>query len=273
MKVKETPLGTAIVEMKKFILVWSGQSISVIGSGLTSFALGVWVYQKTGSATQFALLSFFSMLPGILAQPFAGALADRWNRRRMLVLCDAGAGACTLIVALLIYAGWLEVWHIYILNAVNSVFRVSQVPAYMAAVTLLVPKRHFGRSAGMMQFSDAVAEIAPPALAGILIAVVHLWGIILIDFATFLFAVGTLLFIRIPHVPRAGSEESQKPSLLNEAVYGWSYIAARPGLLGLLVFFAINNFLFGLFVALSTPLVLSFASDRKSTRLNSSHNR
>jgi MFS family permease len=257
---KDMTLRTAIREMRKFILVWAGQTVSVIGSGLTGFALGVWVYQRTGSATQFALISFFAMLPGIIAQPFAGALADRWNRRKMVVLCDTGAGICTLIIALLIYSDRLEVWHIYILNAVNSIFSVSQGPAYTAAVTLLVPKRHLGRAGGMMQFSEAAGEIAPPVLAGVLMSIVNLWGIIVIDFATFLFAVGTMLLINIPSIPKVLPEGNAKQSLLRDAAYGWSYITTRPGLLGLLVFFAINNFLFGLFLALSTPLVLSFAS-------------
>lgn len=246
-------------EMRTFTLVWAGQSVSVIGSGLTGFALGVWVYQRTGSATQFALISFFAMLPGVIAQPFAGAIADRLDRRRMIVLCDTGAGLCTLAIALLILAGRLEVWHIYLLNAVNSVFSVSQGPAYAAAVTLLVPKRHLGRAGGMMQLSEAVAEIAPPALAGALLAVVQLWGIILIDFATFLFAVGTISLIRMPRVAKAEGGDGEKKSLMREAAYGWGYIKARRGLLGLLVFFAANNFLFGVMLALSTPLVLSFA--------------
>jgi MFS family permease len=246
--------------MRAFVVIWSGQLISVVGSGMTNFALGVWVYQRTGSATEFALIAFFSTMPGIIASPFAGALADRWNRRRMLIACDAGAGLCTLTVALLLYAGRLEVWHIYLINAAKSLFSISQGPTYAAAVSLLVPKRHLGRAGGMMEFSEAASQITAPMLAGILTTVVGLWGIILIDFATFLVAVVTLLSTRIPDAPRDPAEAGAKRSLLRDAAYGWSYIAARPGLFALLIFVAANNFLTSFVIVLSVPLVLSFAS-------------
>jgi MFS transporter, DHA3 family, macrolide efflux protein len=247
--------------MRTFILIWSGQLVSLLGSSLTSFALGVWVYQRTGSATKFALIALFSTLPGVIASPFAGAIADRWDRRRMLIACDLGAGFCTLIIAALLYAGSLEVWHIYIINAVKSLFSIAQGPAFAAATSLLVPKRHLGRASGMVQLSEAVGQIAAPILAVILIAAIHLWGIIFVDFATFLFAALVLLSTRIPRVPAVSTEGlEQQKSLLRDVAYGWSYITTRPGLFGLLVFFALSNFLMGFIFVLSAPLVLSFAS-------------
>src|SRR5437660_5158258 len=211
-------------EMRTFILIWSGQLVSLLGSGLTSFGLGVWVYQRTGSATKFALIALFSSLPGIIAAPFAGAISDRWDRRRMLITCDLGAGLSTLVIALLLYVGRLEVWHIYIIVAVKSFFSISQGPAYAAATTLLVPKRHLGRASGMVQFSEAVGQIAAPILAVILIATIQLWGVIFVDFATFLFAVLVLLSTQIPRVPTALRQGVARRSLVHDVVYGWSYI-------------------------------------------------
>ena len=105
---------------KSFLLIWFGQLISLTGSGLTGFALGVWVYQHTGSVTQFALISLFTTLPGIIFSPIAGALVDRWDRRLAMILSDSGAGLCTLSVALLLLAGRLEVWHIYIVRMLET---------------------------------------------------------------------------------------------------------------------------------------------------------
>lgn len=247
--------------MKTFFVIWFGQFVSVMGTRLSAFALGVWVYQRTGSATQFALIALFTLLPTILISPFAGALVDRWDRRKTLILSDAGAAVGTLAIALLLFAGRLEVWHIYAANLVSSVFGAFQWPAYSATTTLLVPKQHLGRANGMMQISQAAAQIVAPGLAGLLLYLVSLYGVILIDFTTFLVALATLLIVRVPR-PSAAADVSRtaKRSLLREAIYGWSYITQRPGLLGLLIFFAVNNFMLGIVTVLVTPLVLSYTS-------------
>ncbi|MCL7453341.1 MAG: MFS transporter [Anaerolineae bacterium] len=245
---------------RTFLVIWSGQLVSLTGSGLTGFALGVWVYQRTGSVTQFALISLFTALPGIVFSPLAGALVDRWDRRWAMILSDAGAGLCTLIVALLLAANRLEVWQIYILMALSSTFSAFQWPAYSASITQLVPKEHFGRASGMVQLGEAFAQIASPTLAGVLIGVIRVEGIILIDFLTFIFAVVTLSLVHVPK-PKATEEgKAGQGSLLREAAYGWKYIRARPGLLGLLLLFAATNFTSGIVQVLFTPLVLSFTT-------------
>ncbi len=243
-----------------FLLIWFGQLISLIGSELTGFALGVWVYQHTGSVTQFALISLFTALPGIVFSPIAGALVDRWDRRWAMILSDAGSGLCTLGMALLLWAGKLVPWHIYIAMGVSSTFSAFQWPAYNAAVTLLVPKKHFGRASGMTQFGQAAAQIIAPVTAGTLMGVIGVWGIMLIDVATFLFAVATLLPIHVPRPKVSAAGEESRGNLLREAAYGWRYITARPGLLGLLLLFVANNFSISVAQVLFTPLVLSFGT-------------
>jgi MFS family permease len=245
---------------RTFLVVWLGQSVSLLGSSLTGFALGVWVYQRTGSVTQFALISLFTALPGIVFSPLAGALVDRWDRRWAMMLSDCGAGVCTLGMALLLLAGRLEVWHIYVAMAFSSTFSAFQWPAYSAATTLLVPREHLGRSGGMVQLSEAVAQIVSPAAAGLLMGVIGIQGVILIDFATLLFALGTLLTVRIPRPPASGEGKQARGSLLREAAFGWTYLRSRPGLLGLLLFFATTNFATGIVGVLFTPLVLGFTT-------------
>lgn len=246
--------------MGVFLLVWFGQLVSLTGSGLTSFALGVWVYQRTGSVTQFSLILLFAVLPSILISPVAGALVDRWNRRWCMILSDSGAGVITAVLALLLVTGRLEIWHLYLAVGFSSVFKAFQLPAYTASTSLLVPKEHLPRATGMVQSGEATAQLISPLLAGILLGIVQLPGVILIDFVTFLFAVTTLLLVRFPDAKIAAVPKDGKHSLWREAIEGWTYIAVRPGLLVLLIVFAINNFVLGLIEVLFTPLVLSFTS-------------
>jgi MFS transporter, DHA3 family, macrolide efflux protein len=245
---------------KSFGLMWLGQLVSLIGSGLTRFALAIWVYERTGSATQLTLITVFAFLPGLLAAPFAGALVDRWDRRWVMFWSDLGPALGTLAIVLLIRAEALQIWHIYLVAALASVFNTFQWPAYIAATTLLVPRKQLGRANGMLQFGHASAEIVAPILAGLLIATVGLDGVILIDFGTFLFAAATLLLVRIPRPQVSAAGRAAKGSLLSEAAYGWTFIRERPGLLGLLFYFAMINLVISTATVLVTPLVLSFAS-------------
>lgn len=246
--------------MRIFILIWFGQLISLLGSGLTSFALGVRVYQNTGSVTQFALITLCTTLPLVIISPIAGTLVDRWSRRWTMILSDLGSGICTLAIAILLATGTLEIWHIYIITAINSLLSGFQWPAYTAATTLLVPKEELSRASGMVQSGESVAQILSPAIAGSLIVTIGLRGIIIIDFITFAFAMLTLLFIRFPEIETKAQEKTSESGLWEELVYGFTYLTSKPGLVGLLVFFAITNLFAGLVVVLIPPLILSLFS-------------
>ena len=246
--------------MRVFVLVWFGELVSLIGSYLTGFAVGVRVFRDTGSVTQFALISLFVTLPGIIVSPLAGALVDRLDRRWVMILSDFGAALGTLLIALFLFLGDLTSWHVYLAMSIASVCNAFQWPAYSAATTLLVPKQYYGRASGMVQAGEAAAQIISPLLAGILLGIIGIEGIIRIDLATFLFAVCTLLIVRFPRPEATAEGEAGKGSLLSEALYGWRYIAARPGLLGLLLFVASTNFAMSMVIVLLTPMVLGFAS-------------
>lgn len=245
--------------MRQFSLLWSGQLVSVLGSGLTGFALGVWVYQTTGSVTRFALISLFTSLPGILLSPVAGVLVDRWDRRLVMLASDSASAVCTLGVVALLWQDRLEIWHIYVAMGLSSLCRAFQWPAFTASTTLMVPKRHYGRAGGMLQFGEALALILAPAIAGLLIARIGLTGVILLDLVSFLFAVLTLLAVRIPAPEPAGEPEPQG-TLRSGIAGGWAYLRQRPGLMALLLLFAGTNFATAMVQVLFTPLVLSFAS-------------
>lgn len=248
--------------MRTFLLIWVGQLVSVIGSGLTGFGLSVWIFEQTGEATPIALNALFYNLPRVLLSPFAGSIADRQNRRWIMVLADTGAALSTAAVAVLLFTGRLEIWHLYLSTAVSSAFSTFQEPAYRASVTMLVPKKDFVRAGGIQQIGSAAQSILTPILAGILYVAIDLRGVILIDFATFFFAIGALLFVQIPQ-PRLTTDieqEGKKPSMLRDAAYGLRYLRDRPGLLGLLLYYAAVNFFLSLSGVLTAPLILSFGT-------------
>jgi len=250
----------AVRGVRIFIIVWLGQMVSLFGSGVTGFALSIWVYQRTGSATQFALIAFCSVLPSVLLSPLAGALVDRWNHRWTMILTDTGSALIALALALLLAAGRFEVWHIYVALAINSALNALQGPAYTAAITLLVPKQHLGRASGMLQMGPAVVQLVAPGVGGLLLEIIQLQGVILLDFATYFFALAALLSIRFPKTRTTPTGEPEKDSLLHELAYGWNYLTSQHGLMGLLIFFAASNFLLGIVGVLFGPLVLSFTS-------------
>lgn len=245
--------------MLNFTVIWLGQTVSMLGTDLTAFALGVWIYQNTGSVTQYSLILLCAKLPSILLSPLAGAIVDRYDRRRLMVLSNLGAGLCTLTLSMLFYQGWLRLWHICVLMVFLSICESLQRPAFNASVSLLVPKRHLGRANGMVQTSQAAAQILAPLIAGFLIIVIQMQGVLIIDFLTYVVAGLTLLVVRIPSPEATGEGSAGKGSLLREAAFGWRYIMERPGIFALLGFLAVANFIVSVSNILIMPLVLSFA--------------
>ncbi len=246
--------------MRTFVSIWLGQLVSIIGSGLTNFALGVWIFERTGQATPFALTILFGNLPRILLAPVAGALADRWDRRRLMLLADTGSGLVTLVAALFLFNGALDIWHVYLLATCNAICAAFQEPAYTASVSLLVPKKDLPRAAGLMQMSQAIEMLVAPILAGVLFTLIGLSGIMIIDFVTYLVGVGVLLLVRIPQPDVARQESARAGTLLDDVRFGWRYLRDRDGLFWLLVYFALVNFLFNFAAVLTGPLVLSFGA-------------
>lgn len=247
--------------MRTFFIIWAGQVISIIGSGLTSFALGVWIFQQTGQATPFAITVLFGTLPRLLLTPVAGSLADRWNRRWLMILADTGNALVTLAVVFLVLTDSLQIWNIYLVALVGSLFAAFQEPAYTASVTMLVPKKDLARASGLMQVAQSLEMLVAPLLAGILFGVIGLKGIVLIDFLTYFFAVGALLIVRIPQPPLTTQvEQDGRGKVWRDALFGWQYLRQRRGLFNLLLYFALVNFLLNLSAVLTGPLVLSFST-------------
>ena len=177
--------------MFAFTIVWAGQLVSSLGSRMTAFALMIWVWQRTGEATSLALIGFFAFVPAIVVLPFAGSFVDRWNRKLTMILSDLSAGIGTVVILVLYMAGSLEIWHIYIVMLFAGAFGAFQFPAYSAAVTTMVEKKHFARASAMLSMVGSVSGIFGPPLAAVLLVFIGIEGVMSIDIAlttfTFIF--------------------------------------------------------------------------------------
>jgi MFS family permease len=246
--------------LRTFSIIWFGQLISTLGSGLSGFALGVWLYQDTGSATLFAIANFIWFLPSVLVSPVAGVLSDRWDRRWVMILADVMAGLATLFIGLMVFTDNLQVWQIYLTSFLLSTANTFQWPAYSAATTLMVPKKHLGRASGMTQLGDAISSLVTPALAGAMYVTVGLKLILMIDIATFLVALGTLVVVRFPQPVQTEAGRAAKGSFWQEALYGWHYIRQRAGLIRFQIVLAGMNFASSVMAPLFIPLILEMTT-------------
>lgn len=245
-----------------FGIVWVGQLVSNLGSAMTSFGLAIWVFQETGSATQLALIVVAARMPMLVVSPFAGALIDRWDRRYAMIIADSGAAAGTLVTMLLLVTGNLETWHLYLTLAFSGVFQAFQFPAYGAATTLMVPPEQYARASGLVQLAGSIGRVAAPTVAAAVVVWSGLTVLFIVDFATFLIAVGTLLVVRFPDTARSQATGRGPMALLREAKQGLDFILERRALLVLMLSFVMVNFAFAFQGVLLIPLLLTIASEQ-----------
>jgi MFS transporter, DHA3 family, macrolide efflux protein len=236
--------------MRSFTVIWFGQMLSQLGSAMTRFALVIWVWEQTGAATPLALVTFFSTVPGVLANLAAGPLIDCWNRKWVVMVSDLGAGLSTVLLLALFSGGQLQLWHLYLTGALVGIFGTFQSLAFAASVTLLVDKSQYARANGMMGLAGYVAMVGAPLFGGLLLSVVDLRGIMLIDIVTFLFAVSTVAVIHIPQPPAPEPQQTHR-HFWQEAASGFRYIFQRRSLTGLLLVL----FAFGTLEAIGYPLL------------------
>lgn len=242
-------------KLRPYLMLWSTQAFSALGSGMTSYALVLWLYLRSGSALRTALLSVCSYAPYVVMSIFAGALSDRWNKKRTMLICDLFAALSTVVVFILVKADTLTAWHLYVLNALNGLMNTIQQPASEVAATLLVPKEYYQKTSGLRSLSQSLNSILTPVLATAFFAFGGIDLVISIDLITFIFAFLTLLlFIQIPE----GDEPKQKPEkLLTAARQGIVWLRKNPLILTLILFLACINLVASVYDSVLPAMILS----------------
>lgn len=246
--------------MGLFLLVWAGYFVSTMGSALVGFALGVTVFEDTGSVSRYTLIGLSSLLPTIALSPIAGVLADRMDRRLILIVAGLGAALTNWFLYLLTLAEPLNIWKLYPLIMLTGCFNAFVWPTFSAATTLMVDKANLGRASGLTQIGSSVSAILAPTLAALLLIWVELSGIVLLNLVSYLVPTAILIMVRLQRPKESEEGKKARGSFFQEAMSGWHFIYARKGFLWLLISFAMVNLFMAFVTVLLTPLVLSFAS-------------
>ena len=242
----------------KFLLIWFGQFISIIGSGLTIFSLGVYVYQQTGTASSYVFILMCAFLPPFLLKPYGGILADRHDRRLMMVIGDSGSTLGLLFIFIMMLKGNIELWQIYLGIAISSTFSAFQEPAYKALITDLLPENQYAKASGLVQLASSAQYLISPFLAGIILTIMDIKFVFLIDVATFLIASSIVIWIRnILGITQITKPEQNNMDDLKEGIQEFS---KNRGVVNLVITTMFVLFFVGLLQSLIIPMLLNLTT-------------
>lgn len=229
---------------RTFFLIWVGQAFSLLGSELVQFALVWYLTKTTGSASVLAFASFVALIPRVLISPFTGALVDRWDRRRTMILADAGIAAATMALAAIFFFGRIQIWHIYAILFIRSLGSGFHWPALQASISLLVPKDQLSRIAGLNQTLRGTLGILAPVFAALLLDYLPMFGILSVDVLTAILAISPLLVVVIPKPEKKSFDDSEKPMrIIDDVKFGFRYLYNWKGLFYLALAATLLNFL------------------------------
>lgn len=242
---------------QKFMVLWSGEFISAVGSGLTSFGLGVYIYEQTGKASLMALVMLLAFMPSVLLSALAGVLADRYDRRLLMIAGDSLSAVGLIYILICMMQGGAEFWQICIGVTISSVFTSLLEPAYRATITDLLTEEQYTKASGLVQMASSAKYLISPVLAGMLLAVWDIRLLLILDIGTFAITVTTTALVR-KGLP--AEKLTKSGSLLEEFREGWSAVSGNKGVLLLVVMGSVITFFLGFIQTLSAPMVLAFAN-------------
>ena len=247
-------------KLKDFYILWSTQSFSQLGSAMTSFALTLWLYEKTGSALSTATLTICTYAPYVVMSIFAGAISDKYDKKKTMLVCDALAALTTVLVFVLYKADLLCMWHLYAVNAVSGLMNTVQQPASEVAYTLVVPREYYQKTSGLQSLSRSIVTIGNPLIASVLYGLAGLDAVIAVDMVTFAFAfLALLFFIRLPGVSR---ETEKEENVLKLAKEGVRFLRENSLVLDVILFMSGVNLIASAFDAVLPALVIPRSGNR-----------
>ncbi len=243
-----------INELREFYILWSTQSLSQLGSAITAFALTLWLYEKTGSALSTATLRICTYAPYVIMSIFAGALSDKFDKKKTMLICDLMAALTTIMVFVLYKGDMLCVWHLYLINAVSGLMNTVQQPASEVAYTMVIPKEHYQKTSGLQSLSRSLITIGNPLIAAAIYGFAGLDAAIAVDLLTFAIAFLALaLFIRIPEIPKKNEDEENVIKLARE---GLVFLKENPMILYVILFMSGVNLIASAFDAVLPALII-----------------
>lgn len=238
--------------LKNFLILWSTQSVSQLGSSITAFALTLWLYETTGSSLSTAALTICSYAPYVLMSIFAGALTDRFDKKKTMLVCDLFAVLCTIVVFGLFHTNQLMIWHLYALNIISGLMNTVQQPASEVAMTLIIPEAYYQKTSGLRSLSRSLISILNPLIATALYSFAGLNGVVAADVGSFIIAFTALqFFIQIPE-----NKNARKESIFLLAKEGLGFLKNNPMIMTLLLFLSGINLISSAFDATVPGYVL-----------------
>lgn len=245
----------ALKEMRAFLLLWSTQSLSGLGSAMTSYALVIWSYTRKGSALMTALLMVSSYAPYVLLSIFAGALSDKWNKKATMLVCDTTAALTTVVMLILLKKDALQIWHLYLINGINGLMNTVQQPASEVATTRILPKKYYQRVGGLRYLSSSLNSIMTPIIATAVMGIAGMEAVVAIDLFSFGAAFWMLAFVI--RIPEKDETEAEKEKLLASVKKGIGYLKKERGIFDLILFLAAINLVASVYDAAFPAMMLS----------------
>lgn len=248
-------LKTEIYEMRNFLLLWITQAFSGLGSGMTSYALVIWSYTEKGSALATSMLMICSYAPYVLLSIFAGALSDKWNKKATMLVCDTAAALTTVVMLVLLRFDALEIWHLYVINAVNGLMNTVQQPASEVAVTRILPEKYYQKVGGLRYFSNSLNTILKPIIATAILGIAGMGAIVAFDLLSF--AVAFAALASAIKIPEDKKETQRQDKLLASVKEGIGYLTKERGIFDLILFLASINLVASIYEAAFPAMLLS----------------